>query len=62
MFLSLTNCDIRLIINFSHSFAKKGRRLIGRYDEGMSGGLLGFGNKIITEEPSIGEVCKIVLI
>ena len=48
MFLSLTSCDICLIINFSHSFEKKGRRLIGRYDDGVSGGLPDFGNKIIT--------------
>lgn len=40
---------MRLMINFSHSFARKGSRLIGRYDDGMSGGLPGFGNKTITE-------------
>lgn len=41
---------MHLIINFSHSLAKKGRKLIiGQYEDGMSGGLPGFGNKIITD-------------
>lgn len=40
---------MRLIINFSHSLEKNGRRLIGRYEERMSGSLPGFKNKIITE-------------
>lgn len=39
---------MRLIINFSQSLEKKGSRLIGRYEEGLSVGLPGFGNKMIT--------------
>lgn len=30
-------------------FAKKGKRLIGRYEERISGGFFGFGNTIIIE-------------
>lgn len=37
---------MRLIINFSQSFEKTGSRLIGRYDDGMSGDLPGFVNKM----------------
>jgi len=40
---------ILLRISLSKFFAKKGKRLIGRYEEGISGGFLGFGNTIIVE-------------
>jgi len=35
---------IRLSTSFSSTFKKKGRRLIGLYEEGISGGLTRFGN------------------
>jgi len=41
---------ILLRINFSRTFEKNGRRLIGLYDEGDSGGLPGFGINIIIED------------
>lgn len=37
-------------INFSRTFEKNGRRLIGLYDDGDSGGLPGFGINIIIED------------
>lgn len=48
-FLSLMNFDLRLIINFSHSLAKEGRRFIRRYEDRMFWGLLSLRNKIITK-------------
>lgn len=41
--------EIRFKTSFLQSFAKSGRRLIGRYDDGVLGGLPGFEIKIITE-------------
>ena len=40
---------ILLSTNFSRTFEKNGKRLIGLYDEGNSGGLPGFGINIIIE-------------
>jgi hypothetical protein len=40
---------MRLRINFSRIFAKKGRRLIGRKEDTVSGGFLGLGIIIIVE-------------
>jgi len=39
----------RFNIIFSRIFENEGKRLIGRYDEGRSGGLSGFGIRIIME-------------
>jgi hypothetical protein len=39
--------EIRFNTNFSQILAKRGRRLIGRYEEEVSGGLPGFKIKII---------------
>jgi len=40
---------ILLRINLSKILLKKGRRLIGRKEEDISGGLLGFGTRIVIE-------------
>jgi len=40
---------ILLRINLSRILLKNGRRLIGRKEEDMSGGLFGFGTRIVTE-------------
>jgi hypothetical protein len=40
---------ILLRISLSKMFAKKGKRLIGRYEERISGGFLDFGNTIMVE-------------
>lgn len=37
------------LVNFSHSFVKKGRKLIERKEGGMSGDFLGFRNMIIND-------------
>jgi hypothetical protein len=47
IFLSVIIGRIRFRINHSIIFPKKGRRLIGRCDEGRSDGLFGYGNNII---------------
>jgi len=40
---------ILLRMSLSKMFAKKGKRLIGRYEERISGGFFYFGNTIIIE-------------
>jgi len=40
---------IRFSIIFSRIFENEGKRLIGRYEKGRSGGLSGFGIRIIME-------------
>lgn len=43
------NFDMHLIINCSHSLAKKGKRLFGRYEDGISIDFPGLRNRIITK-------------
>lgn len=40
--------EIRFSTNFSQSLPKSGRRLIGRYEDGISGDLPGFRIRMIT--------------
>ena len=58
--MSLMKAEIRFSTSFSQSFAKKDRKLIGRYEEEMPDGFPGIKIKIIIEISIVEENKKVL--